>query len=224
MTDPKEIQIDEDIDIGRLFSDNLKLLCCKYDSIFVGSHDNVDDIYFFDKSKRFFFTFTDGITSVYANMLNVTDEERMNTEGDLAFMSPILRAVYVLKGHRGKGLQSKLLQDLNSISEETGEPYIAIADPFKIKNSRYENCIKEAWRLFMTEGYERPHTWKKDVEIQCVQFGKNNLQRFVLDSYELTKPFQHYIYIPESANNGIKLTIKSIQRANNIVDIRNNSI
>jgi len=123
MIDPKEIQIDEDIDISRLFSDNLKVLCCKYDSIFVGSHDNVDDIYFFDKSKRFFFTFTDGITSVYANMLNVTDEERMNTEGDLAFMSPILRAVYVLKGHRGKGLQSKLLQDLNAISEEYGDQF-----------------------------------------------------------------------------------------------------
>jgi len=218
MTDQQEIQIDEDIDISRISSDNLKVLCCKYNSIFIGSHDNVDDIHFFDKSKRFFFTFTDGIASVYANMLNVTDEERMNVNGDLAFMSPILRSVYVLKSYRRKGLQSKLLQELNSISEQTGEPYIAIADPFKIKNSRYEHCIEEAWRLFLTEGYERPHTWKKDVEIQCGQFGKNKLKRFVLDEYEITKPFQHFIYVPNSANDGIKLAVKSIQRANNIVD------
>lgn len=218
MTEQKEITIDEDIDISRLFSDNLKVLCCKYDSLFVGSHDNVDDIYFFDKYKRFFFTFTDGITPVYSNMLHVTDEEKNTVNGDLAFMSPILRAVYVLKGFRGQGLQTKLLQELNSVAEETAEPYIAIADPFRIVNSRYENCIKRAWYLFMKNGYERPHTWKKDVKSQCVQFGKNNLQRFVLDDYELTEPWQHFIYIPDSADDGTKLTIKSIQRANNIVD------
>lgn len=221
MIDQKEIQIDEDIDISRLYSSNLKMLCCKYDSIFVGSHDNVDDIYFFDKHKRFFFSFSDSTNSVYANMLHVTEEERLNTKGDIAFVCPVLRAIYVLKGYRGRGIQTELLQELNSISEETSEPYIAIADPFRIKNSRYENCTKRAWYLFMTEGYERPHTWKKDVKSQCARFGKNKLQRFVLDHYELTEPFQHYIYIPDSAEDGTKLAVKSIQRANNIVDIYN---
>jgi GNAT superfamily N-acetyltransferase len=218
MKDQREIQIDDDIDISRLYSDNLKILCCKYDSIFLGNHDNVDDIYFIDKQKRYFFTFTDGINSVYANMLHISEEERTNLKGDLAFMCPILRAVYVLKGFRGKGLQTQLLQELNSIAEETTEPYIAIADPFRIKDSRYENCIRKALYLFLKNGYERPHTWKKDVETQCVQFSKNNLQRFVLDNYELTQPFQHYIYLPESSDDGTKLTLKSIQRANNIID------
>ncbi len=211
-----ETIIDNDIDIGRIMSDNLKVLCCKYDSLFFGDHDNVDDIHFIDKKRRFFFSFSDAITPIYADCRYLNEEDRSGEGNEYAFMSPILRCVYVLKGYRGMGIQKEIFESINEVSEETSEPYIAIADPFKITKSVYENCPKRALYNFLMNGYERPSTWENDVKIQCAKFGKYNLQRFVLPEYELTKPFQHYIYVPHTANKGIKLAVRSIQEANNL--------
>ena len=217
MNDKKEVVIDEDIDIERLFSGSLKILCCRYDSLFVGSHDNVDDIYFFDKQNRYFFTFTDAFTSIYASTEFMSDKEREGCKGDFAFMSPILRAVYVCKDYRGMGLQKEIVESINEVAEEAAEPYLAVADIFKLSGSRWERNAKIAWHSFMMDGYERDVGWREKTLKQCRSFEGYGLERFVLPEYSLTESWQHYIYLPESCSNGVKLTVKTIQRKNKII-------
>lgn len=210
---PEDIEIDEDIDLSRIFSPNLKLLCLKYKSIFAGTHENVDDIHFFDKYKRFFFTFTDSICNIYGDSEHCTHEEIVNTKGDFAFSAPILRAIYVLKGYRKKGLQQELIEDIKSVCEETAEPVVAIADPYIINKSRYENCIYKAWYKFCVDGYSRPskERWLPQVKAQCKRFKELGFQNFIFPESEITIPPQHFIYVPTTALPATNLAIRTLQ-------------
>ena len=204
------IDPDEDIDVSEIDSPILKILCFQYKSIFSGD-DNDFDIHFFDKQKRFFFTFTDSIVEIKGDITSVNRKDIKVNNGGFAFYAPILRAVYVCKSHRKYGLMSSLFNSLNDVSEETGQPYVSIADPFVLVDSPYEHSANEAFLKFMKTGHRRPDNWNVEVFKQCKRFEGYGLQNFVLPEYEYTQPFQHYIYVPDSAMDNNKLAIKSLQ-------------
>jgi GNAT superfamily N-acetyltransferase len=205
-----DINQDEDVDLSRIESPILKMLYFQYDSIFSGDHDNNDDIHFFDREGRYFFTFTDACCRVYADMNKLDESERASVSTNLSFAAPVLRAIYVLKDFRSRGLQKELLDSIKELSEESGESFIAIADPFKIKNCPYEHTAKEAFSKLIHNGYTRPADWLTSVFRQCRRFRAAGLRNFVFRDARITRPFQHFIYLPESASRGDKIAVRSL--------------
>lgn len=213
-----DIDPDEDINVSEIFSMNLKILCFQYESLFFGDSDNQVEtsIQFFDERGRYFFSFTDSVCHIPGAVHNLTPEERGRVDLDFTVFAPILQAVYCLKDWRGYGLQKELFQSLKEVSDETGECFVAISDPYVIVDSCYENNIKEACFRFLSNGYVRPTYWKEAVIRQCDKFLEYGLENFPLPDAVFTKPFQHFIYIPDSAPDGTKLAIKSLQKDKSI--------
>ena len=209
-----DVDPDEDINVSKIFSMNLKILCFKYESLFFGSEENQYDssVHFFDDRQRYFFSFTDAVCNLPGDPSALTKEEREEVDEDFYVFAPILQAIYCLKDWRGYGLQKEIIESLKEVSEETGECIVAVADPYIINDSCYEYNIKHALYYFMTNGYRRPDNWRDLVIRQCDSFLSYGFENFVLPNAEITKPFQQFVYLPASAPRGTKLAIRSLQR------------
>ena len=209
-----EVNPDEDLDVSKIFSMNLKILCFQYENMFFGTdetqHEN--SVHFFDERKRYFFSFTDAVCNIPGEPAYLTKEERSLVDEDFYVFAPILQAIYCLKDWRGYGLQKEIIDSLKDVSDETGEPIVAVADPFIINKSCYENNVQHALYRLMVNGYRRPSNWRESVIKQCDKFLDYGFENFVLPNAVITKPFQQFIYLPESAPAGTKLAIRSLQR------------
>lgn len=209
-----DVDPDEDINVSKIFSMNLKILCFQYESLFFGSEETQYDnsVHFLDKRKRYFFSFTDSVCNIPGNPAVLSKEERANIGEDFYVFAPILQAIYCLKDWRGYGLQKEIIESLKEVSDETGECIVAVADPYVINDSVYESNIKNALFRFMTNGYRRPYNWKDLVLRQCDSFLGYGFENFVLPNAQITKPFQQFVYLPETAPADTKLAIRSLQK------------
>lgn len=197
---------DPDIDLDKISSSIVYNLIGRYDSL-LGPENNQKEIIFIDPGKRFFFSVLDRIcwfslSSVPGDYAGATD-----------VLVPVIRAVYVSPVFRGRGLQEYILKDIISISEETGNSFAIYADPFEIKNDgRYNLCrVNEAIAALVEFGYEPTEDYITDLIKQRNRFLGLGLKNCVYADAAVTQPYQHFLYVPSSGPEAVKMLQNALE-------------
>ncbi len=168
-----------------------------------GEADDELGLYFHDRKSFFHF---DGLGIALYPDLEKTDKEVE------AIYCSCLRSVYVIQMFRKSGIQQQILKEVVDASEATGEPFYAVASPFVIKRSRYETSGEDALYKFMSQGIENPKEYDALAKVQSKRFEAAGMFNITLPYYELTKPFQHWLYIPSNCSEKEKETGNSLRR------------
>ena len=213
------IKVDTDINLEHFSSKIMKRLVDEYDSIYGGSVDRAaPDIHFFTNSNKAWFTFHDSQNEVRVDItrLGGTRECLSGMEEFMIFI-PWLQAIYTCRNYRGQGIQSEIIKKIIDISEDTGEIWGAVADPFKPKAGVLGINAKDCFRAFHKHGYRRPDDWDSQVVAQCQRFKKYGMQNYELLDYSLTKPFQHWVYIPSTAKPDHRKIVESNLKVSEVI-------
>jgi hypothetical protein len=206
----RQYQPDKDVDVESLQSKILKELYKEFSSVFQKSEDSSwTDINFLNKDNSAFFTFHDSDNPLMADCTRLTEQDKAEMN-DFYLYVPWLMCLYVCELWRGKGRQKMIFNRIIELSEVTGEPFYAVADPFVLCKRKISNDIRPEFLSFHEHGHKRPDNWCEMVEKQVGRFQSYGLQNFVLPSAELTEPFQHWIYIPTTASNDHKKIIATL--------------
>lgn len=160
------------------------------------AYDNDDEICFLDVQNRYFFTMLQ--RKVQYSRLQTLEIDDWDPGTPLFYDVPILRAVYTVKHHRGKGLQAGLLDQLKAWSEEYAEAFAVYADPYQLKrNGLPERNAAEALIKFQY-GYDPTDNYNIDLVKQRERFMDAGLRNIRFEDARYTQPFQQFAYVPST--------------------------
>jgi len=182
---------DPDINVNRIDSPIVRRALEDYTA-----YENDDEICFVDIQNRYFFTMMQ--RKVQYSRLSSLDIDNWDPLSPLFYDVPILRAVYTVKHHRGKGLQARLLDTLVGWCEEYAEPLAVYTDPYQLKrNGMPERNATEALLKFQ-HGYEPTDRYLKDMVKQRQRFIDAGFRNIRFEDARYTKPFQQFAYVPST--------------------------
>ena len=206
----RRYQPDKDVPVEKLQSKILKELYKEFSSVFQKSEDSYGtDINFLNKDNSAFFTFHDSDNPLMADCTRLTEEDKVGMT-DFYLYVPWLMCLYVAELWRGEGRQKMIFSRIIELSEVTGEPFYAVADPFVLCKRKISHDVRPDFVSFYEHGHKRPKNWCDLVKKQIRRFQSYGLQNFVLPSADLTEPFQHYVYVPSTASNDHKKIIATL--------------
>jgi hypothetical protein len=206
----RRYQPDEGVPVDKLQSKILKELYKEFSSVFQRSKDSYGtDINFLNKDNSAFFTFHDSDNPLMADCTKLSEEDKAEMN-DFYLYVPWLMCVYVCELWRGEGRQKMIFNRIIELSEVTGEPFYAVADPFVLNKRRISHDVRPAFVSFYEHGHKRSKDWCQLVEKQVDRFKSYGMKNFVLPTAELTEPFQHWIYIPSTASEDHKKVIATL--------------
>lgn len=190
---------DPDIDVDKIVSPALRHIIGFYDTI-CAAHNDQSEIFFIDPYNKFFFSMLD------CSMRFRIEETTSGYDGATAVLVPVIRAIYVTKFHRGKGIQERLIREIMGASHSTGTSLGIIADPFEIvTDGGYSlHNSREALLAFIQCGYRPADNYLYDLAIQRQRFMRLGFRNCRLLDAEVTAPFQHFLYVPDTAPEPVK--------------------
>ena len=175
----------------------------------LGNYDAYDagdgEIVFFDVYQNFFFQVID---SSYSSAWGVSSELFTDADGEIdenyfnylgSVEMPILRVLYITKHRRRAGRFGRIMKDLTSLSDETGQSIGLFCDSFKISGHGRELTAYEAYEKFKDYGYEKTDDWIKDVYELRKKYMSYGFQNLFYDKAQVTEGYQHFVYISENA-------------------------
>lgn len=192
---------DEQIRPELINSPILKGLLGNYDAYDAGD----GEIVFFDVYQNFFFQVTD---SSYSSAWGVSSELFTDEDGEIdenywnylgRVEMPILRVLYITKHRRRQGRFGRIMEDLTSLSDETGQSIGLFCDPYRISGYGRELTAYEAYAKFVENGYEKTDDWIKDVYELRKKYMSYGFQNLFYDKAQVTEGYQHFVYISENA-------------------------
>ena len=193
----RRLMTDPDINISRIDSPIVRR-CLEYYT----AYDNGDEICFIDVHNRYFFTMLQRKVS-YSRMMTM-NMDAWDPGTPLSHDVPILRAVYTVRHHRGKGLQATLIQQLIEWAEEYGEAFAVYADPYQLKrNGMPERNATEALCKFQY-GYDPTDNYVYDLVKQRQRFLDAGLRNIKFEDARYTEPFQQFAYVPSTIGDDIQ--------------------
>ena len=169
------------------------------------------DIHFFNKDNSTFFTFHDSQMEMYADVSKISEAERKEME-EFVICTPWIMCMYTARHRRGQGNQRRIMERIIEISEETGECFHGVADPFRLNGGVLGYDVRDSFMSFIEHGHRRPDNWCELVKKQINRLKSYGFRNFELPDYSLTKPFQHFCYVPESANKDHKKIIQTLMK------------
>ena len=203
----RRYQADKDVPIDKLQSQILKELYKEFTSCYEGDEDSYGtEINFLNKDNSAFFVFHDSDLPLYADCTRLSEEDKA-TMSDFFVYVPWLMCIYVCELWRGEGRQKRIFNRIIELSEETGEPFYAVADPFVLKKRASSHDVRPPMISFYEHGHERPDNWCDLVKKQINRFQSYGMKNFVLPTASQTEPFQHYVYVPSTVSNDHKKII-----------------
>jgi hypothetical protein len=206
----RRYQPDENVCVEDLHSKILKELYSEYSSVFHREEgDTVGEINFLNKDDSLFFSFHDSENPLFADVTKLTNDDRESMSEFFLYV-PWLMCVYTAEVFRGQGKQKMIFNRIIELSEQTGESFYAVADPFVLNRRNISSDVRSGFESFYRYGHKRPDNWCELVKKQIDRFQKYGLQNFVLHNAELTEPFQHYIYCPSTASEDHKKVIATL--------------
>lgn len=204
---------DEDIRPELIQSKVIKGLLGKYDAYSGGD----GEIIFFDPYENFFFQMSD---MSYQNTWEVNIGDYFNEDGTLkddwhevsgGVQMSVLRVVYITPHRRGQGRLRRIMEDLTSLSDETGESIGLFCDPFRISGYGRELTAYEAFLKFSENGYEQTEDWIKDLYYLRKKYMSYGFQNIVYDRAELTEGYQHFVYISANASEEERKILQALR-------------
>jgi len=173
--------IDEDIEPQRIRSRFLRELIGIYDTYLVA--EDPLDLMLVDPAKKFFVTVSDK---------TILFRHKKHPE-NFVFL-PYVRMIYVVRHHRGKGVQRGLLEEFKTISDDVGESFAICADPFVLNGTDREMDAHQAMVKLWNRGEQPTEHWLKDLEKQRQRFFSAGLHNIQFGNAQVTEPFQQFVY------------------------------
>jgi len=132
---------------------------------------------------------------------------------------PYVRAIYVLRHHRRNGLQGRILEEMKDLSDDVGQSFSIVADPFDLTGVGREVTAHEAIRKFYTNDICPTEDYTNDLIKQRDRFLGAGLWNVRFDNAQITEPYQHFVY-PSRKENEDNLCLFKENELNYIVNTK----
>jgi GNAT superfamily N-acetyltransferase len=187
----------------------------QYDSFTEDSRS--EEIFFVDPYQKFFFSMLDSSCEFQLDIADYIDdetgelnEEYFSIERTTVEMF-VFRVIYTVPHHRGKGIQRRILEEIKGVADDCGESFAIFADPFRISGFGRETTASEALVKFTQNGYEPTDNWTDSLYKQRKRFLELGFFNTKYAHAEVTKPYQHFVYISENAPPEERKLLQSLQ-------------
>ena len=190
MFDARRAEISEDIDINRIKSKFISEMVGVYDTYLW--NDDPLDLILVDPYSKFFFVVTD----LAIMFMSKSDE------GKYCFL-PYIRMIWVAKHQRGKGLQRTILDEMKDISDDVGESFAIVADPFLLTGNGPEVTAYDAIRKLLENDICPTDNYQWDLVKQRERFIGAGFDNVEFGNAQISEPYQHFVYVSkkESPSN-----------------------
>ena len=182
MFDTRRAEISDDIDINRIKSKFISEMVGLYDTYLMS--DDPLDLVLVDPYSKFFLVVTD-LAIMFISKSN----------GNNYCFLPYVRMIHCVRHQRGKGIQRRILEEMKDISDDVGESFAIVADPFELTGNGPEVTAYDAIRkLFENDiGPTDKYIW--DLVKQRERFIGAGFDNVEFGNARLTEPYQHFVYV-----------------------------
>ena len=150
---------------------------------------------FMDPYGKFFFTLSDTGVPFTVGIDDVDDAEEFLKLKVLEYNLPIIRMIYVVPHQRNRGIQKKIITEVQEIAEKVGNSFCIFADPFKLSGFGRETTALEGYHKMRENGFESADNYWQSLNKQRERFFSLGFYNCELHCARHTGPSQHFVYI-----------------------------
>jgi hypothetical protein len=195
---------DPDIDPERIRSRIMRGMLGQYDAYCTEPGDS--EITFLDPYGSFMFAMLDTAAEYKLDIMDYMGEEydplseRMTTYHRCKPVElPTFRLIYVVPYRRGRGLQTKILNEIKSKADELGESFAIFAGPIKLNGQGREVNILQSLQKLETHGYTEANDYHYQLYKQRKRFLDLGFKNVKYHDARLTGPWQSFVYVHANA-------------------------
>ena len=208
-------KIDAEINVDRIKSRIIRSLLTRMDSFYC--YDKHPDEYvFLDIQDRFWISMIDTgqvFTGFGGTELLELDYigETVEVPKSVSLEVPTIRVIYVPMRHRGRRIQSKLLDYLKSVADESGESMGIFADAFELCGANIRESSTDSFIRYTEIGIEKPDDWIYQTAIQRERFLKAGFENVHYHQSFLTEPWQQFVYASKNCTDDERELIDNLK-------------
>jgi len=185
MFNSRRSEISDDVDIHQIKSRFLAELVGIYDT-YLWNNDPLDLI-LVDPYSKFFFVVSD-LTILFQSEF----------DQDKYCFLPYVRMIWVARHHRKRGIQSRILDEMKSISDDVAESFSITADPFDLTGSGREVTALDGIRKLYENDICPTENYLSDLVKQRDRFINAGFDNVRFGNAQITEPYQHFVYISKN--------------------------
>tara|TARA_Y100000361_G_C11159406_1_gene346214 strand:+ start:107 stop:739 length:633 start_codon:yes stop_codon:yes gene_type:complete len=182
MFSSRRAEISDDIDIHRIKSTFLSELVGTYDTYLWGEEPL--DIVLVDPYSKFFFVVSD-LAILFSSEF----------DSDKYCFLPYVRMIWVARHQRSRGLQRRILEEMKEVSDDVGQSFAVVADPFELTGTGREVTAYDGIRKLFENDISPTQNYMWDLVKQRERFINAGLYNVKFGNAQISEPYQHFVYV-----------------------------
>ena len=191
MFNSRYTHIGDAVDLSRIRYPLVRRMVGQYDTY----KEDDGEYLFMDPYGKFFFTLSDTGVPFTVGLDDVEDTDEYLKLKVTEYNLPIIRMIYVVPHQRNRGIQKRIITEVQRIADEEQNSFCIFADPFKLSGYGRETTALEGYHKLSENGFEVADRYWTSLQKQRQRFLDLGFYNCQLHCAKHTGPSQHFVYV-----------------------------